>query len=553
MLKNDCVLEVQNISVTYNRGKKAKNTLNEINFKVKKGELVAIVGCSGAGKSTILHCMCGYLPPKEGRIYIRGVDLYKNFKLLKRQIGHVPQQNIIHENLTLYDTLIYTAKLRFPRGTSKEKQSKAVKKAIELVELEGKENKCIKDLSGGEKKRANIAVELVLEPEILFLDEPTSGLDPATEKQLMISLKEMTNQGKTIVFITHSILQLKLCDRIVFLGKDGKICYYGAYEDALKYFNVESITGIYHEIKYNYKKWNEIYKKLKGIKNDKDKCNTSNIQNKLCKKCQIFTLCKRYLKLTISDKWRLLLLVLQAPILVYLIYLVADGNQFEQYEMTKSLLFALSCCAFWIGILNAIQEVCKERSILKREYMSGLSLSSYVLSKILVLSILCLVQSFIVTGIFSVLIGLPGKGVITYSFLEFYITIFLSMLASTATGILVSSLFNNSDRVMTLAPILLLPQVLFSGLVFKLDGNIKNISNLIVCRWNMEGLGTIANLNNLPLRLQQQGVPIEHTAEDFFDFTSSHLYESWAILFTFTIVCLILTRVALIKIRREKF
>jgi len=235
-----------------------------------------------------------------------------------------------------------------------------------------------------------------------------------------------------------------------------------------------------------------------------------------------------------------------------LISFVADGEQFKQYEMSKSLLFALSCSAFWVGMLNAIQEICKERTIMKREYMTGLSLSAYVSSKILVLGVLCLIQSLMITGVFSLLVGLPEEGVMIHPFIELLITIFITAVASSAMGLFVSSLFNNADRAMTVAPLLLMPQILFSGLIFELSGATKIISWIAVCRWSMEGLGTTANLNSLPLQLQQQGIMIPHDAEDFFEFTASHMLASWGILIGFSVLFLVLARIVLSGVGKEK-
>lgn len=267
---------------------------------------------------------------------------------------------------------------------------------------------------------------------------------------------------------------------------------------------------------------------------------------------QLWVLSARYLKLVTNDRQRLLLLLVQAPLLAVLISFVADGKQFEQYEMTKSLLFALSCSAFWVGMLNAIQEICKERTILKREYMTGLSLSAYVTSKIIVLGALCLVQSVLITGVFSMMVGLPKEGIMIHPFCELLATTFITAVSATAMGLFVSSLFTNADRAMTVAPILLMPQILFSGLIFKLNGATEVISWAAICRWSMEGYGTTANLNDLPLRLQQEGIMIPHEAESFFEFTSSHLLASWGILILFTVLFLFLARVVLSKIGKEK-
>ena len=220
--------------------------------------------------------------------------------------------------------------------------------------------------------------------------------------------------------------------------------------------------------------------------------------------------------------------------------------------MTKSLLFALSCSAFWVGMLNAIQEVCKERSITRREYMTGLSLNAYIMSKILVLGILCLIQSLCIIGVFSISVGLPEGGCITGAFTELFITTFLTAIASAAMGLFVSSLFTNADRAMTVAPIMLMPQILFSGLIFKLSDATEVISWFAVCRWSMEGYGTTADLNNLELRLQQEGVMIPHDAEDFFEYTATHLREAWLILLLFTVAFLVMARIVLRNIGKEK-
>lgn len=545
-------VDADHVVITRGKGRKTFVTGNNVSLNIKPGELVAIIGGSGAGKSTILNCMCGYLPPAKGEVYINGIDLYKNFNSLKKLIGYVPQSDIVYDNLTLYDMLFYTAKLRLPKDVSERERESAIDRAIRLVELTEKKNSFIKSLSGGQKKRASIAVELLSDPNLLFLDEPASGLDPGTERNLMQSLREMANGGKTVILVTHSTLQLKLCDKIVFMGKGGNLCYFGSYDDALAFFGVSDVVDVYNMITDNAREWRNKYDRT-AEPAAAERAPSSNTPAGKCKRrFQLPVLCARYIKLVANDRQRLLLLLVQAPVLALLISLVADGQQFEQYEMTKSLLFALSCSAFWVGMLNAIQEVCKERSILKREYMAGLSLNAYLLSKILVLGILCLIQSVLIIGVFAVSVGLPEEGLFMAPIVELLITTFLTAIASAAMGLFVSSLFTNADRAMTVAPILLMPQILFSGLIFKLDGATEMISWLAVCRWSMEGYGTTANLNELQLKMQQEGVMIEHEAEEFFEFTTAHMLKDWAILFAFVIIFLLLARIVLTTVGKEK-
>lgn len=549
--KNGISVDASDIVIKRGKGRKSFVTSNHVTLNVKPGELIAIIGGSGAGKSTILNCMCGYLKPTHGEVYINGVNLYQNFDSLKKVVGYVPQSDIVYDNLTLHDMLLYTAKLRLPKDTTSAEREAAISRAIDMVELSEKRDSLIRALSGGQRKRASIAVELLSDPNLLFLDEPASGLDPGTERNLMHSLRKMADGGKTVLLVTHSTLQLKMCDKIVFMGKGGNLCFYGSYDEALEFFGVSDIVDIYNMITEQAKQWRAKYEKSRSAPAKVRQSEASSVRSKESRFRQLRVLSARYIKLVLNDKQRLLLLLLQAPLLAVLISFVADGEQFEQYEMTKSLLFALSCSAFWVGMLNAIQEICKERTIMKREYMTGLSLSAYVASKIIVLGVLCFIQSVLITVVFDILVGLPENGLLMASFFEVLITTFITAVASTAMGLFVSSLFTNADRAMTVAPILLMPQILFSGLIFDLSGATEVISWLALCRWSMEGFGTTANLNELPLQLQQEGIAIIHEAEDFFEYTSSHLIMSWGILLAFTVLFAVLARVVLSKLGKE--
>lgn len=550
--RNGISVDASDIVIKRGKGRKAFVTSNHVSLNIKPGELVAIIGGSGAGKSTILNCMCGYLKPTQGEVYINGVNLYENFDSLKKLVGYVPQSDIVYDNLTLHDMLMYTAKLRLPKDTSKAEREAAIDRAINMVELSEKKDSLIRSLSGGQRKRASIAVELLSDPNLLFLDEPASGLDPGTERNLMHSLRKMADNGKTVILVTHSTLQLQMCDKIVFMGKGGNLCFYGSYDEALKFFGVSDVVDVYNMITDQSKQWRARFENTRVEPRRVRQKAASLAKAPKNRMKQLGVLSSRYMNLVANDRQRLLLLLVQAPLLAVLISFVADGNQFEQYEMSKSLLFALSCSAFWVGMLNAIQEICKERTIMKREYMTGLSLSSYICSKIIVLGVLCLIQSLMITGVFSLMIGLPEEGILMAPFLEILITTFITAVSSTAMGLFVSSLFTNADRAMTVAPILLMPQILFSGLIFKLSGATEIISWVAVCRWSMEGYGTTANLNELPLRLQQEGVLIPHEVEDFYEFTTAHLLTSWGILVLYIVIFLVLARLVLSGVGKEK-
>ena len=198
--------EVSHLSKDVGKGKKKKRINNDVSFSVNAGEFVAIIGGSGAGKSTLLNCLCGASRITEGNVVIGGEDLALNYGSLKSLIGYVPQQDIVYDNLTLEKMLYYTAKLRAPQDSTGEEIQASIDRALALVKLSDRKDVMIRSLSGGQKKRASIAVELLSDPKLFFLDEPTSGLDPGTERNLMLTLREMTRSGKTVVLVTHTPL-----------------------------------------------------------------------------------------------------------------------------------------------------------------------------------------------------------------------------------------------------------------------------------------------------------------------------------------------------------
>lgn len=529
---------------------------NHITLSIAPCEFVAIIGGSGAGKSTFMNCISGYVKADSGSVYINDEDFYANYGAMKNIVGYVPQQDIVYDRLTLWDMLMYAAELRMPSDTSRTEYEERVRHVIAAVELSGHERSMISSLSGGQKKRASIAVELLGDPSLFFLDEPTSGLDPGTERNLMHTLRRMTSDGKTVILVTHNTLNLHLCDKIVFLGRGGSLCFFGTPSEALSFFGVESLVDVYSMLDADTDTWCRRFAqyrsgKAKNVSASSDTSPLGNIKRRKSLFPQLGILCRRYIRLITNDRQRLALLFAQAVLLAVLIWLVADGEQFSEFKITKALAFALACSAFWIGVLNAIQEICKERVILKREYASSMSLGAYILSKFTVLSLFCLVQSLLLSGTFSLLVGLPESGVLTAPFLEYFITTYLCMLSAMGMGLFVSALFDNPDRAMTVAPILLMPQILFSGLAFELSGAVEKISAIVTCRWAVEAYGTSADLNTLLEASYAETPMLTFEPDPFFEFTSAHMLTAWGVLLisvaVFYILSYFTTRLSLRK------
>ncbi len=248
-------------------GSNKKLILNNISLTINPGELVAILGGSGAGKTTFMNCINGFEPATEGRVLINGTDLYKNYQAVKSSIGYVPQQDIVHDDLTLEDMLTYTGRLRLPRDVTKRELNQRVAEVLDMVDLTAERDTFIKKLSGGQRKRASIAVELISDPSLFFLDEPTSGLDPEAETNLMHQLKGLSeSKGKTVIVITHTLQNIRLFDKVIFLAPGGKLCFFGAPEEAKAFFGVDNLVDAYEKILKDIDGWVKKYNSTVGSK-----------------------------------------------------------------------------------------------------------------------------------------------------------------------------------------------------------------------------------------------------------------------------------------------
>ncbi|MDD3253283.1 MAG: ATP-binding cassette domain-containing protein [Lachnospiraceae bacterium] len=550
-------LTVQHLGKTVGGGR--KTLLHDVNLQIESNEFVAIIGGSGAGKTTLMNAISGFDRKITGQVYCNGLDLLSNFKYLKAIIGYVPQEDIIYQNLTLRKMLEYTAKLKMPDDVTKQERNRQIENVLEMVELKPQENTYIRKLSGGQKKRASIAVELLADPRLFFLDEPTSGLDPGTEQNLMRTLNRLSKtQKKTIIMVTHTIQNLDLCDRIILMGTGGRCCFNGTYEEAKMFFDTQNLADAYNTVTADSTTWEKEFNKFQK-KDYEVEMQSEQIKNDMKASVrrssalrQWFILMQRYMELIRNDRMRLVILMLQPIIIGGMLYLVADDSVFDVYENTKTMLFALCCSGIWIGLFNSIQEICKERNILRREYMTNLKLPVYVMSKFVVQALIGLIQTVLLSGTFILATGKERTGVFMDSFVpEIILTIWLVVIASEAMGLLVSANAKSGDKAMVAAPFLLIIQLLFSGILFKLKGAGEYISYLTVSRWTVESLGGIADLNSLPLKLQADYPMIEHEAEAFFEATGDHVLHCWGILGIMIVAYLVLSIISLSRLSED--
>ena len=535
--------------------------LHNIHISCHPQQFVALVGGSGAGKSTLMKVLSGYLPPTRGRVWISGDDLYKNFGLYRRQFGYVPQDDILHTDLTVWNALWYAAKLRLPPDLDDQEIAKRIQHVLEQVELTGQRHNVISTLSGGQRKRASIAVELLADPPVLFLDEPTSGLDPGLERKMMHMLRNLADTGKTVILITHATSNITQCHMVAFLSQ-GRLVYYGPPKEALKFFQAEDFATIYEKIsapnpqdaQQRAEAWRRRFERsplfktyikrpLQDIQQLAGRSSKAVPDPSPPLSLQIFEqvrqfglLTQRYVQLIWRDRILTFILAGIMPFLAALIRLIAkphwlqgesrqaieeffsrelaQGAQSAFYSVAgnaQALLFMMALASILLGLFSSAYEVVKERHIYQRERMVFLGLLPYLLSKMVVLSALAAVNVLVFLFILGGKVDFPKEGVFLPAPVEMYITLVLAAVAAIALGLFLSSAAPNSNAVVYLILGVLFGQILFAGTIFKLPGPAKSISYLTLTRWTIEALGISVNLEGLNQLSQTRFLPGEIT------------------------------------------
>ena len=561
-------LDALNLVRTVKYAKTEKTILNDVSLAIEPGQLVAIVGGSGAGKSTLMKTLLGIAPTTSGVVLLNGDDLRRNFDLYRRDIGYVPQDDIVHRDLSVEEVLSYACQLRLPPDTDIEA---AITNTLNLVKLSHVRHTVVHQLSGGQRKRVSIAVELLANPKLFFLDEPTSGLDPGLDKKMMELLRELADQGRTIVLVTHATSNLEVCDRVVFMGSGGQLCYFdfGPPTEAMTFFQAPSP---------DFKHFADIYIKLDEGNTDAER--TQNVQHwaKRFRSSPIHhqyvetalatsqlngstprpkkrrasglrqwqILSRRYLSLVLRDRFSLLLLFFTAPIGVALLRLALRGEspiaepvvpiEPEHAPMALRVLFVFTCATIWVGLSGTAQTIVKEANIYLRERLVNLRLVPYLGSKFSIHAALAVIQALLIILVIIIGFKSPEPDLIPWP-LGLLTTTFLTLIASTSLGLMISSLVKNPTQANSALPLLLLPQIIFSGILFDLEGPARFISWLMVSRWSIGGYAASLDINSMvPEAVQGMSLPFDGSAA--YDATWENLALNWGVLCAHSLVCL---------------
>ena len=483
--------------------------LTNVSFSARPGTLTAVIGPSGAGKSTLIKLLSGATRPTSGQVTFDGHDVHAHYASLRSRIGVVPQDDVVHRQLTVDQALDYAAKLRLPADTSKADRRAVVESVLAELELTQHRTKRVEKLSGGQRKRASVAMELLTGPSLLILDEPTSGLDPALDRQVMSMLRKLADAGRTVIVVTHSLTYLSMCDQVLLLAPGGKTAYAGPPKQ------IEQAMGTGD--------WADIFAWVSAKPDDAhavflhnnpaaaqpaaptapagplgEPARTSTTR-------QVFTLMGRQVRLVLADRGYAVFLAL-LPLVMGALCLVVPGS--NGLGVTKAngsapsepaqLLSVLIIAAVFMGTALTIRDLVGERSIFRREQSVGLSAGAYLTAKVVVYSIAAAAQTAIVVAMVIALKGGPARGALVFGnpVADLYAALALTAVVSAVVGLLLSALARSGDWVMPMLVVMIMSAIVFSGGLIPVTGRagLNQLSFLLPARWGFAASASTIDL-----------------------------------------------------------
>jgi ABC-type multidrug transport system ATPase subunit len=551
-------MRVDSISLTKvvpnNVGPGTLKLLDNVSLTIQPNEFVGLLGPSGAGKSTFIDALNGMRPATAGQVLINSLDLYQNLDWLKQSIGYVPQEDIMHRELTVYRTLYYVARLRLSQDVSDADIDLIVTEVLDVTGLTERRNVAVAQLSGGQRKRVSVAVELLTKPSIIFLDEPTSGLDPATEEKIMVLFRQIADSGHTIVLTTHAMENVRLFDKLVILMQ-GKLIFYGTPVEALNHVKARSFKELYSKLEepitrqlatlpapsaaataeqqQTHKQrvaqiresvaetWQRQFQQTAQYEQNVRQPQSDLPQLKAAPPppkpratlkhgwAQWRILCQRYAEVLRRDRHNLLILFGQAPIIACLTWLAVAADSTRDFPY-----FIMALVPVWFGTSVAAREMIRERAIYKRERMVNLGLWAYVSSKLGVLTVIVSLQCLILFGTLKLfvlfdLLKLPAR----FGGLPQLAVMILTGMVGVALGLLVSAAVKTSEMATSIVPLLLIPQILFCGLVGVPKGLTKTAGLLMPTTWSFDEMKRLSAQEVEVLRGKDEGAAAAYNNE----------------------------------------
>ena len=509
--------------------RKDLNLLQDISLVYQPREFIVVVGQSGGGKSTLVDAIAGYRPATQGRVFVNGIDVYQNFDAVRNEIGYVPQRDIIHMELTVYQALDFAAQLRMPKDTSKEERHKRIMEVLTDLDLTHRKDVQISGLSGGQQKRVSIGVELLTRPGLFFLDEPTSGLDPGTETAFMHLMRRLADQGRTIIMVTHATKNVMLADKVVFLARGGHVAWFGPPDEALTYFDqyrsdldrrvrdmeFDQIYAILDDqSKGKGKDWGERYMASKAfsqyivqpLQATQQKAAAAQAEpvkkparkgSRISSLRQFLVLSRRNVTILLRDR-SALSLMLAVPVgvgaLSIVLALVMGRNAFMYKGGNPSnggiTLFLLSLFALLVGGMSQMREFVKEADIYRRERLVNLKIIPYVTSKVWVAMVMAFWHALAYACLHYLAFKMPG-GLLEFG--EVYVTLVLAVITGMMLGLLASALAANAASAPLTLIMLIVPLIVLSGILAPVPNAVSQIAST---RWAFQSILGITGMGS---------------------------------------------------------
>jgi ABC-type multidrug transport system ATPase subunit len=508
-----------------------KRILDSASMRICPAEFVGIIGANGTGKSTLINILAGRAHPSEGSVRLNEVDLNANFLVLKRDIAFLPQRDVLHEQLTLRQALGYTARLRLPPDTTIAQRREAVYDAARSVGLLDKLDQRIGALSGGQRKCAGLASEILNRPSLLLLDEVTSGLDENADWEVMRLLRQLSDAGTTIVVITHTLTSAAaFCDKILCLGGNGQSTFFGAPAEALDFFAVDRLGDVFGRIdELGAEHWRARFESQVDTsaapavamgsypRSDRPRAQRHHepplvTAGRTLRQGAV--LLQRNTRLLLSDRRTLAMAAIQSVLIGGLVgYAFGQfGSGQERVNAQNALLLLLGLSAIWLGCNAASKEIVGDLAIYRREHDINLSTAAFIGAKFLVSAAFTMLQLAVVYALVSVLAEkIPGDR------LEQFLLLNIAAFTGTAIGLLISAFADTRDQATTIVPLALVPQLVLAGvLVPKLPDLATNVAKVAVSGfWITEAMKSVFIAAEGPIRVidAHTGMVINMTAQ----------------------------------------
>ncbi|BBU24740.1 ATP-binding cassette domain-containing protein [Mycobacterium xenopi] len=493
--------------------------LTNVSFTARPGTLTAVIGPSGAGKSTLVKLIGGTTAPSAGVVSFEGHNVHAEYASMRSRIGIVPQDDVVHRQLTVEQALSYAAELRLPPDTSAADRGQVVTRVLDELDLTPHRKTRVDKLSGGQRKRASVAMELLTGPSLLILDEPTSGLDPALDRQVMTMLRRLADAGRVVIVVTHSLNYVNMCDQILLLAPGGKT----AFADSPR--RIGPVMGTTD--------WADIFAR---VSTDPDGVHRAflarhpapprpsssatgavplGVPPHTSMWRQISTIARRQTRLIAADRGYFAFLAV-LPFVLGSLLLAVPGNtglgfadpRASQADEPSEILILLNIAAVFMGTALTIRDLVGERTIFKREQAVGLSASAYLLAKVLVYSVAALIQTAVLTAILVAGKSAPTRGAVLLGngVAELYVTLAATAIASAMVGLALSSLARSGEQILPMLVVAIMVSMVLAGGLIPVTGRmgLSQVSWLVPARW-----GFAASASTVDLRHIEVDVPAD--------------------------------------------